>query len=281
MSNDLLSAENREFQGRAREVAESVMRPLAAKHDVEQTYPWEVQRAIREAGLSGVWIPKEYGGAGGGVLDLCLVVEQFSRACGGMGVALRGQRAGLVPDPARRDRGAEAALAPRDRGGREADRVRPLREVRRLGRRIDDYAAPSATATPTSSTARRSGTPAAPSPRTTRLRVTDPGRGARGISAFVVEKGDAGLSRRQARGQDGDPLRPRRRDPLRGLPRARGERCSAASRGTGFKHAMATLDLARPGVAAQALGLAQGALELAVVYTGQRKQFGQSITRSR
>ena len=94
---ELLSAKNLDFMERAREVAEKVMRPVAAKYDVEQTYPWEVQRAIRDAGLSGVWIPEEFGGAGGSVLDLCLVVEQFSRACGGMGVAYAVNALGSFP----------------------------------------------------------------------------------------------------------------------------------------------------------------------------------------
>ena len=97
MIKELFTPQNLEFQARAREVAEKVMRPVAAKYDVEQTYPWEVQRAIRDAGLSGVWIPKEYGGAGGGVLDLCLVVEKFSRACGGMGVAYAVNALGSFP----------------------------------------------------------------------------------------------------------------------------------------------------------------------------------------
>jgi len=93
MIRELLTPPNIDFMERAREVAEKHIRPIAAKHDVEQTYPWSAQRAIKEAGLSGVWIPKEYGGAGGGTMELCRVVEQFSRACGGMGVAYAVNRA--------------------------------------------------------------------------------------------------------------------------------------------------------------------------------------------
>src|SRR5262245_7420366 len=97
MSRELLTPKNIDFMERARDVAENVMRPLAAKYDVEQTYPWEVQRAIQKAGLSGVWIPEQYGGAGGSTLDLCLVIEQFSRACGGMGVAYAVNALGSFP----------------------------------------------------------------------------------------------------------------------------------------------------------------------------------------
>ena len=97
MSNETLAPRDLDLIERARDIAERVMRPVAAKHDAEQTYPWEVQRAIREAGLSGVWIPEEYGGSGGGVLELCLVIEQFSRACGGMGVAYAVNALGSFP----------------------------------------------------------------------------------------------------------------------------------------------------------------------------------------
>ena len=94
---ELLTPRNLEYIERAREVAENVMRPLAAKYDREQTYPWEVQKAIQKAGLSGVWIPKDYGGDGGTVLELCLVIEQFSRACGGMGVGYAVNALGSFP----------------------------------------------------------------------------------------------------------------------------------------------------------------------------------------
>ena len=86
-----------ELRERARNVAETVMRPVAAKYDEAQEYPWEVQKAIKAAELSGVWIPKEYGGLGAGVLDLCLVVEEFSRVCGGMGVGYAVNALGSFP----------------------------------------------------------------------------------------------------------------------------------------------------------------------------------------
>ena len=97
MIEELYTPKQVELRNLARELAETVMRPVAAKYDVEQTYPWEVQHAIRDAGLSGVWIPEEYGGMGGGVLDLCMVVEEFSRACGGMGVGFAVNALGSFP----------------------------------------------------------------------------------------------------------------------------------------------------------------------------------------
>jgi butyryl-CoA dehydrogenase len=97
MSESLFTKQQLELRAKARELADTAMKPVAAKYDVEQTYPWEVQQAIKAAGLSGVWVPKEYGGMGGGVLDLCLVVEEFSRACGGMGVGYAVNALGSFP----------------------------------------------------------------------------------------------------------------------------------------------------------------------------------------
>ena len=97
MIEEMFTKEQVDLRNRARELAETVMRPVAAKYDEAQEYPWEVKEAIQAAGLSGVWIPKEYDGMGGGVLDLCLVVEEFSRACGGMGVGFAVNALGSFP----------------------------------------------------------------------------------------------------------------------------------------------------------------------------------------
>ena len=70
-----------EIRGRAREVAEKAVRPVAAELDRTGEYPWSVVEALRDAGLMGLWIPEEYGGGGAGVLELCVVVEELSRAC--------------------------------------------------------------------------------------------------------------------------------------------------------------------------------------------------------
>ena len=82
----LLDAKNDDYVARAREVAEKYIRPVAAELDEKEEYPWSVMAKLQEYGLTGVWIPKEYGGKGDGVLNLCLVVEELSRACGGVGV---------------------------------------------------------------------------------------------------------------------------------------------------------------------------------------------------
>ncbi len=277
MIRELLTPKNIDFLHRAKEVAEKVMRPVAAQHDVEQTYPWEVQRAIKAAGLSGVWIPEEYGGAGGGVLDLVLVVEQFSRACGGMGVAyavnalgsfpilLAGteeQKRRWLPGIAQGDKLIAFGLSEKEAGS-DAGSMKTRAE-----RDGDHYVL---------NGEKKWNTGGAVASYNTVFAVTAPGRGARGISAFVVEAGTPGY--RVGKHED--------KMGIRCVPvveihlddcRVPAGSLLGGTEGSGFKHAMMTLDLARPGVAAQAVGLAQGALDLAIEYTGKRKQFGQAVS---
>lgn len=265
-----------DLQRRARDIAEKVMRPVAAQHDVDQTFPWEVQRAIKEAGLYGVWIPKQYGGMGGGVLDLCIVVEEFSRACGGMGVAYAVNALGSFP-----------MLV----GGTDEQKELWLPGVA-AGETLVSFAlsekAAGSDAGSMTTKAEKQGdhyvlngdkkwnTGGAVATLNTVFAVTAPGRGARGISAFVVHKDSPGYRI----GKHEDKMG------IRCVPvvELHLENCQVpaisllgGSEGHGFKHAMMTLDRARPGVAAQAVGLAQGALDLAMQYTHNRQQFGQSV----
>jgi butyryl-CoA dehydrogenase len=276
MVKELLTPQNHEYIERAREVAEKVMRPVAAKYDAEQTYPWEVQHAIKDANLSGVWIPEEYGGEGAGVLNMCLVVEQFARACGGMGVAyavnalgsfpilLGGteeQRRRWLPGIASGDSliafGLSEKDAGSDAGGMET----------RAEKDGDHYVL---------NGLKKWNTGGAVATLNTIFAVTRPDRGSRGISGIVVEAGTPGYRVGKHEDKMGIRCVPVVELHLENC-RVPAENLLGGTEGLGFKHAMMTLDRARPGVAAQALGLAQGAFELAVEYTSKRKQFGQSI----
>ena len=277
MINELYTKEQIELKERAHELAETAIRPVAAKHDADQSYPWEVQKAIRDAGLSGVWIPKEYGGMGGGVLDLCLVVEEFSRACGGMGVGfavnalgsfpilLSGteeQKEKWLPSIATGEKMISFGLSEKDAGSDAGSmKTRAVLDG-------DNYVI---------NGEKKWNTGGAVASYNTIFAVTNPGRGARGISGLVVEKGMEGYEV----GKHEDKMG------IRCVPvveihfkdcRVPKENLLGGVENQGFKQAMITLDRARPGVAAQAVGLAQGALDLAIEYTGQRHQFGQSIS---
>ncbi|MDH4043696.1 MAG: acyl-CoA dehydrogenase family protein [Gemmatimonadota bacterium] len=277
MSDSLFTKQQVELRAKARELADTVMRPVAAKYDVEQTYPWEVQKAIKAAGLYGVWIPKEYGGMGGGVLDLCLVVEEFSRACGGMGVGYAvnalgsfpiivggtdEQKQRFLPGVAAGDHLISFGLSEKDAGS----------DAGSMGAKAvkdgDDYVL---------NGEKKWNTGGAVATLNTIFAVTNPDRGARGVSAFLVEKDMPGYRVGKHEDKMGIRCVPVVEIHLEDC-RVPAANLLGGEEGRGFKHAMATLDRARPGVASQAVGLAQGALDLAMAYTGNRKQFGQSIS---
>jgi len=277
MHKELYTPQQVDLYERARLLADTVMRPVAAQHDAEQTYPWEVQKAIKEAGLSGVWIPKEYGGMGGGVLDLCIVVEEFSRACGGMGVGYAVNALGSFPiivcgteEQKRRwlppIASGEKLIAfglSEKAAGSDAGSM-----ITRAEKDGDGYVL---------NGEKKWNTGGAVASFNSIFAVTEPGRGARGISAFVVEKDTPGYRVGKHEDKMGIRCVPVVEIHLENcrVPKAN---LLGGDEGRGFKHAMMTLDRARPGVAAQAVGLAQGALDLALVYVHERKQFGQSVS---
>jgi alkylation response protein AidB-like acyl-CoA dehydrogenase len=276
MIKELYTEKQVELRERAHELAENVMRPVAAKYDVAQEYPWEVQKAIREAGLSGVWIPEEYGGMGGGVLDLCLVVEEFSRACGGMGVGFAVNALGSFP----------ILLAGTDEQKKKwLPGIAAGEKLVAFGLSEKNAGSDAGSMT---TTAEKDGdhyvingekkwnTGGAVASYNTVFAVTQPGRGARGVSAIVVEKDTPGYRVGKYEDKMGIRCVPVNEIHFENCRVPEGNLLGGLE-GRGFKQAMQTLDRARPGVAAQAVGLAQGALDLALNYTGQRQQFGQSI----
>jgi len=271
-----LNDSNRMWRDKAREVAEKVVRPLARKYDDLQEYPWEIKDALAEAGFFGVWIPKEYGGAGGTVLDLCLVIEQLSRACGGVGVMYCVNALGSFP-----------ILV----GGNEAQKKTWLPRIASGEKLIafclsEKYAGSDAQSLRLD--ARQDGkswllngekkwtTNGGAADLYTVFAVTDAASKSRRISAFLVEKGTPGFSIGKVEDKMGIRCVPVVETVFKDV-RVDESQLLGGEPGLGFHHAMGTLDLARPGVAAQGLGLAQGALEFAMVYAARRQQFGAPI----
>ncbi len=276
MSEIRISEQARHWQSVARKVAEEVVRPLARKYDVLQQYPEEVRQAYIESGLLGVWIPKEYGGHGAGIVALCLVVEELSRACGGTGVAYAVNALGSFP-----------ILV----GGTEEQKARWLPQIARGEKMIafclsEKFAGSDAGSMRCQ--ARLDGdhyvlngekkwtTNGGVASIYTVFAVTDPTSKSRRISAFIVEKGTPGFSIEKVEDKMGIRAVPVVETHYRNVRVPKANLLGGRS-GMGFKHAMQTLDFARPGVAAQGLGLAQGALELAVRYALRRQQFGQNL----
>lgn len=273
---ELLSRENLEFIERTKEIADKYVRPIAAELDREQRYPWEIIKELQKADLMGVWIPKEYGGLGAGVLNLCLVIEELSKACGGVGVAYAVNALGSFP----------IIL-----GGTDEQKQRWLPDIAK-GKKLIAFGLSEleagSDAGSIKTTAVREGdyyiingdkkwtTNAGAADLYTIYCVTDPTKGTRGISAIVVEKGTPGFEIGKIEDKMGIRCVSVRELHFRNC-KVPAENLLGGKEGMGFANAMMTLDRARPGVAAQAVGLAQGAFDLALDYARKRKQFGEPI----
>ena len=273
---ELLSKQNLDYMDRAREVAEKYVRPRAAELDRAAEYGWDILEALKKYELTGIWIPKEYGGHGAGVLDLCLVVEQLSRACGGVGVAYavnalgsfpimlnatEEQKQKYLPPIAKGEKLIAFALSEKASGSDAGSlRTTALKDG-------DDYVI---------NGEKKWNTNGGQASIFTVYALTDPSRGMRGISGFIVEKETPGF--RLGKREDTMGIR------TVSVHELHFENCRVPKSallggraGDGFKNSMMTLDRARPGVAAQAVGLAQGAFEWALRYSSERKQFGQTV----
>jgi alkylation response protein AidB-like acyl-CoA dehydrogenase len=258
-----------------RELAEAKIAPFAAEVDAAARFPQEALDALTAADLHAAHIPEVYGGEGADALAAVIIIEEVARACGSSSLIPAVNKLGTVP----------LLLS-----GSEELKQRYLRPVAR-GDALFSYALSEAGAGSDAASMKtravRDGdhwilngskmwiTNAGVSQYYTVMAVTDPERGARGISAFVVEKTDPGVSfgaPEKKLGIKGSPTRAVIFEDTR-IPADR----IIGEEGTGFKTALATLDHTRVTIAAQALGIAQGALDYAVGYVKERRQFGQAI----
>ena len=258
-----------------RSVCDDKIAPLAAEVDAEAAFPQKSYDALRKADFHAVHIPEEYGGAGADALATVIVIEEVARACASTSLIPAVNKLGTLP----------LLLA-----GAEDLNKRYLPAVA-SGEAMFSYALsePEAgsDAVAMKTTAVRDGdsyvlngskrwiTNAGESEYYTVMAVTDREAGANGISAFVVEKSDEGFSfgaPEKKLGIKGSPTRELYFDNVR-IPADR----LIGKEGTGFKTALRTLDHTRVTIAAQAVGIAAGALEYAKNYAKERKQFGKPI----
>ncbi|TDE10077.1 acyl-CoA dehydrogenase, partial [Actinomadura sp. 6K520] len=269
------SAEHELLRRTVRELADARIAPFAAEVDEESRFPQEALEALAASELHAVHVPESYGGAGADALATVIVIEEVARACASSSLIPAVNKLGTVP----------VLLA-----GSEDLKKRYLAPVAR-GEAMFSYALSEADAGSDAAGMRtravREGgswvlngtkmwiTNAGVSEYYTVMAVTDPSAGARGISAFVVERSDPGVSfgpKERKLGIKGSPTRQVILEDVR-IPADR----IIGAEGTGFKTALATLDHTRITIAAQALGIAQGALDFAVGYVKQRRQFGKPV----
>ncbi|MBB3728362.1 acyl-CoA dehydrogenase family protein [Nonomuraea dietziae] len=270
-----LTEEHEMLRETVRALADEKIAPRAAEADEREEFPWDVYKALVAADLHAIHVPEEYGGAGADALAAVIVIEEVARACASSSLIPAVNKLGTVPLLLSASSSLkERYLTPVASG--EAMFSYALSEPEAGS----DAAAMKTRAVLDGDHYVLNGvkmwiTNAGVSEYYTVMAVTDPSAGARGISAFVVEKSDEGVSfgpKEKKLGIKASPTRQVILENVR-IPVSR----MIGEPGTGFKTALATLDHTRVTIAAQALGIAQGALDYAIGYVKERKQFGKPI----
>ena len=270
-----LSEEQQMIQELAAQIAREKIRPVRALLDQQDEFPREILTVLAQSDLFGLYIPEVYGGMGGGILENCLAVEQIAKAC--IGVATSFAASGL---------GAYPILI----GASEEQKQRYLPDIA-SGKRLAAFGLTESGAgsdvSGIKTVAVRDGdhyvlngtkqwiTSAGEADIYSVLTITDRSKGPRGASFFIVEKGDPGFTfgkKEKKLGIRASATRELIFQDCR-IPADR----LISREGMGFIIAMKTFDKSRPGIGALGVGLAQGAMDIAVEYARQREQFGKPI----
>lgn len=270
--------EHEEIRAKVRELAERLIPPVAMRLDQNSEFPVFIVDEMRDAGIMGLPYPAEYDGAGKDVLSYAIAVEELSRVDGGVGVILSAHTSlGTYPIAAY---------------GNEEQKQKYLKDLasgRKLGAfgLTEENAGSDAAGTETTAIKSEDGscyllngkkifiTNAPAADTYVVFASTDPSKGTRGISAFIVEKGMPGFTCSEHYDKMG--IRSSTTAELHFKDVKVPAENLLGLEGQGFKIAMSTLDGGRIGIAAQALGIAQGAYEDALEYAREREQFGAPI----
>jgi alkylation response protein AidB-like acyl-CoA dehydrogenase len=270
-----LPEELEEFRGLVRTIAEERIAPRAAEIDETDEWPEDVYKLLVDNDLMGVGYPEEHGGSGGGSLAFGVFIEELSRVSAGVSLTPLVSKLGVIPLTVAGDE----------------DKARRMTEGIARGDLLMSYALsePGAGSDPAAMTTRyeRDGdawllngtkrfiTGAGVSHAYVVFATRDPSLRSKGVSAFLVMKDDPGVSfgrKEDKMGIRGSPTREVICEDAR-IPADR----LIGEEGSGFSTAMRTLDYSRPAIAAQALGIGQGALDFAARYATERRQFGKAI----
>lgn len=270
-----LTEEQKMIKELAGRIAEERIRPVRAELDEREEFPWEIVKEMARSDLFRIFVPEEYEGLGGGCLELCLVMEELSRVCSAVAITYAASALGAFPLIV---------------SGTEEQKKKYLPAIA-SGEKLAAFALTEATAgsdagaIKTTANREKGGyvlngtkqfiTNGGEAELYTVIALTDKERGARGASAFLVEKDTQGFSFGKKEKKMGIRASATRElvfhDCL--IP----EENLIGKEGMGFMITLRVLDNSRPGVAAQALGIAQGALEAATDYARQRVQFEHPI----
>jgi alkylation response protein AidB-like acyl-CoA dehydrogenase len=270
-----LTETQEEIVALTRQICAGEILPERARLDREEVFPRAILKTMGDAGLMGVFVPEEYGGLGCNMMDLCLVTEELSRACLGVSTSYGAVALATLPLLIAGDDAVKSRVLPKVATGEwlgafcltEAEAGSDAFSMRtRAVRGGSGYAI-----TGTKQWITNGGE----ADFYVVIAMTDPARGARGASAFLVEKEAPGLSFGRREDKLGIRASSTREVILEDVRVA--ERDRIGREGMGFPLTMRTLERARVAVGAQGVGLAAAALEAAVAYARERKQFGKPI----
>ncbi|MDP8265419.1 MAG: acyl-CoA dehydrogenase family protein [Candidatus Aceula meridiana] len=272
----LLTEEQVMIRDLCREITEEKIKPVAAEYDEKEIFPWDIVKVLADSDICGVYIDEKYGGMGGGMMELCIVAEELSRGCAGIALAFAGTALGAEP----------ILIA-----GNDDQKERYLPDIA-SGKKLAAYGitepAAGSDVAGMQTTAKKDGdhyilngtkhfiTNGGDAEIYTIVAMTNKAKGARGASIFIVDKDTPGFTFGKKEEKLGIRASSTReliftdcKVPKENL---------IGREGQGFLLAMRTFDQSRPGIGAQALGIAQGAFEAALKYSQERKQFGKSIS---
>jgi alkylation response protein AidB-like acyl-CoA dehydrogenase len=278
--NYFLSDEEQMIVDTCRELAQKKIKPVREHYDAEGIFPWDIVKEMANLGLCGLYIPEAYGGMATGktgIMGLVLSVEELSKVCGGISLAMAATALGTFP-----------ILI----GATEEQKKKYLPDIA-SGKKLAAFGLTEANAGSDAGSMRTTAvkkgdkyvlngtkqwiTNGGEAETYTVFAMTDKSKGTRGCSCFIVEKGTKGFTFGKKENKMG--IRASATCELVfqdcEVPAAN---LLGGREGMGFIHAVGTLNHSRPGVAAQALGIAAGALDEALAYTRQREQFGVKIS---
>ncbi len=259
----------------SRQIAEEKMKPVREHYDEAGEFPWDVFKAFAAADLCGIYIEEQYGGLGGGVMDLVVAVEELSKVCSGIALSLAATALGTFPIILHGSEEQKTKYLPRIAAGEslaafgltEAEAGSDAGGTRTTAVKDGDHYVLNGT--------KQWITNGGEAEIYVVIAMTNKAKGARGATAFIVEKDTPGFSFGKKENKMGIRASVTRelifqdcRIPVANV---------LGREGYGFLVAMKTLDQSRPGVAAQALGISAGALDEALRYSRQRRQFGKPI----
>ena len=272
----LLTEEQQMIKELCHQIAVEKISPIAAKYDEKNEFPWEIVKILADSDIFGVYIPEEYGGMGGGVFEMALAAEELSWGCGGIALCFAATGLGAFPLLLFGNHEQKSKYLPQIASGKklaafcitEAEAGSDVGNIKTTAVKDgDDYIL---------NGTKQWITNGGEAEIYTVIAMTNKNKGARGASAFIIEKDTPGLSfgkKENKLGIRGSATREVIMTDVR-VPKEN----LIAKEGMGFIVAMKTFDNSRPGVAAQALGISQRALDESVKYAHQRRQFGATIS---